>query len=402
LELTLTVTELSKYLQKKISKDDYLQSLQLIGEVSNHHYSPSGHHYFSLKDDQSIIKCVLFNRGQGGEYLLDGNQILSSGKISIYQARGELQFYADKVETYGVGTLQQEYEKLKLKLESEGLFDLSRKRQIPNIPRKIGLVTSKTGSVLQDIINIISRRYPNLKIILADTRVQGVNAAGSIEKSIKSLNKLNDIDFIIIARGGGSLEDLWPFNEELVARAIYASNVPVISAIGHETDITISDLVADLRAPTPSAAAEISTPDVKDLRSQIHQKLQSILGNIEIIVYRYKNQYLMSIDKLFNYSPKTEIWKIKLSLLQDDLINKIRVNIDDRKLKVNHLENNLRHLDYHETLSRGFFISTLKKDNTIIKDITKINAGDHLIFSNLQGMIEAETIKIKKNKGNNE
>ena len=402
MELTLTVTELSKYLQKKISKDDYLQSLQLIGEVSNHHYSPAGHHYFSLKDDQSIIKCVLFSRGEGGEYLLDGNQILSSGKISIYQARGELQFYADKVQTYGVGTLQQEYEKLKLKLESEGLFDSSRKRNLPQIPKKIGLITSKTGSVLQDIINVISRRYPNLKIILADTRVQGTNAAGSIESSIKSLNKLRDIDFIILARGGGSLEDLWPFNEELVARAIYASSIPIISAIGHETDTTISDLVADLRASTPSVAAEISTPDIRDLKQQIHQKLQNMFGNIENIIYRYKNQYLMSIDKFMNYTPKTEIWKIKLSLLRDELINKIKINIDDKKLKITHLENNLKHLNYHETLARGFFISSLKKDNTIIRDITKINTGDHLIFSNLQGMIEAETIKIKKNKGNNE
>ena len=402
MELTLTVTELSKYLQKKISKDDYLQSLQLVGEVSNHHYSPSGHHYFSLKDDQSIIKCVLFSKGQGGEHLLDGNQILSSGKISIYQARGELQFYADTVQTYGVGTLKQEYEKLKLKLESEGLFDSSRKRQIPQIPKKIGLVTSKTGSVLQDIINIISRRYPNLKIVLADTRVQGANAAGSIENSIKSLNKLSGVDLIIIARGGGSLEDLWPFNEEIVARAIYASSIPVISAIGHETDITISDLVADLRAPTPSAAAEISTPDIKDLKAHIHQKLQKILGSVENIVYKYKNQHSMSVDKFFNYKPKTEIFKIKLSLLKDDLVNKIKINIDDRKLKIIHLENNLKHLNYHETLARGFFISSLKKDNTIIRDITKINTGDHLIFSNLQGIIEAKTIKIKKNKGNNE
>jgi exodeoxyribonuclease VII large subunit len=397
--LTLTVTELSKYLQKKLNKDSYLQSLQIIGEVSNHHAAQSGHHYFSLKDEESIIKCVLFAGGDGGGHLTDGDQILASGKISFYQARGDLQFYAEEITPYGIGTLQQQFEKLKLKLEAEGLFDLSRKRPIPEMPKVIGIVTSKTGSVIQDILNVIQRRYAHIKIIIADTRVQGENAASSITESITNLNKLRNIDLVIIARGGGSLEDLWPFNEESVARAIYASNIPIISAVGHETDTTISDLVADLRAPTPSAAAELSTPNVQELKEMINTKLLNMILNVNKIMSGLRGQYSMSVDRFLNYKPETSTYKIKVYSLKQELLSLMQARINDSKLKILNLKTSLNHLNFEDTLSRGFFISSRKKDNSIIKNLDSITIGERLIFSNLQGKIETETIEITKNKG---
>ncbi len=226
-DITFTPSELIKYIYKKINQDNYLNSFHLIGEVSNHSSPPSGHHYFVIKDDEALIKCVLFNRGSGKENLKDGNQIIAEGKMSVYQPRGEIQFIAENIHSQGEGTLQQRFEELKSSLEAQGLFDVSRKREIPKMPKKVGIVTSKTGSVIQDMINVIRRRYPNLKLIIADTRVQGDEAANSITESISALNKL-DIDVIVLARGGGSIEDLWPFNEEKVAREIFKSKIPII------------------------------------------------------------------------------------------------------------------------------------------------------------------------------
>jgi len=398
LDITLTVTELIKYIQKKFNQDSYLNSVQLVGEVSNHHTSPAGHHYFSLKDDESVIKCVLFSRGSGQNHLIDGSSILANGKISIYQARGDLQFYADSISPRGEGTLQQKFDKLKLELESQGLFDESRKRDIPKIPKVIGIVTSKTGSVLQDILNVMKRRYSKIKIIIADTRVQGDDAAESISESINNLNKLNNLDLIILARGGGSLEDLWPFNEEIVARSIFASSVPIISAVGHETDFTISDLVSDLRAPTPSVAAELSTPDSKQLKELIDSKLNEILSKVNLKIYNLGNQYSISLDRLLSFQLNTSFYKLKIDSIKSSLINQLESKITNAKLILQDIENSLKHLNFDETLARGFFLTSKKEDNSLIKDINNIKKGDHLIISNNQGSLHTETIEVIKNK----
>jgi len=398
LDITLTVTELIKYIQKKFNQDSYLNSVQLVGEVSNHHASPAGHHYFSLKDDESVIKCVLFSRGSGQNHLIDGSSILANGKISIYQARGDLQFYADSISPRGEGTLQQKFDKLKLELESQGLFDESRKRDIPKIPKVIGIVTSKTGSVLQDILNVMKRRYSKIKIIIADTRVQGDDAAESISESINNLNKLNNLDLIILARGGGSLEDLWPFNEEIVARSIFASSVPIISAVGHETDFTISDLVSDLRAPTPSVAAELSTPDSKQLKELIDSKLNEILSKVNLKIYNLGNQYSISLDRLLSFQLNTSFYKLKIDSIKSSLINQLESKITNAKLILQDIENSLKHLNFDETLARGFFLTSKKEDNSLIKDINNIKKGDHLIISNNQGSLHTETIEVIKNK----
>ena len=398
-DITFTPSELTKYIHKKINQDKYLNSFQLIGEISNHSSPPSGHHYFVIKDDESLIKCVLFSRGLGKENLKDGSQVVAEGKMSIYQPRGEIQFIAETVQLQGEGSLQQKFEKLKAELEAQGLFDDSRKREIPKMPNKIGIITSKTGSVLQDIINVIQRRYPNLKLILADTRVQGEKASNSIVESIFLMNKLDDIDVIILARGGGSIEDLWPFNEEIVARQIFKSRIPVISAIGHETDFTISDLVSDLRAPTPSAAAEIISPDIDSLKELVNIKLRELNLSFNLIIENLKNRFYISMDRIINFKIETSVNNIKINSLKENLNQTLELKIKEIKFKLLNLENILSQLNIDKVFAKGFFLTQLKSDKSIIKNFKNINKGDHILISNLNETLEAEAIEIKKEKG---
>ena len=398
-DITFTPSELTKYIHKKINQDKYLNSFQLIGEISNHSSPPSGHHYFVIKDDESLIKCVLFSRGLGKENLKDGSQVVAEGKMSIYQPRGEIQFIAETVQLQGEGSLQQKFEKLKAELEAQGLFDTSRKREIPKMPNKIGIITSKTGSVLQDIINVIQRRYPNLKLILADTRVQGEKASNSIVESIFLMNKLDDIDVIILARGGGSIEDLWPFNEEIVARQIFKSRIPVISAIGHETDFTISDLVSDLRAPTPSAAAEIISPDIDSLKELVNIKLRELNLSFNLIIENLKNRFYISMDRIINFKIETSVNNIKINSLKENLNQTLELKIKEIKFKLLNLENILNQLNIDKVFAKGFFLTQLKSDKSIIKNFKNINKGDHILISNLNETLEAEAIEIKKEKG---
>ena len=392
-DITFTPSELTNYIYKKINQDKYLNSFQLIGEISNLSSPPSGHHYFAIKDDESLIKCVLFSRGSGKENLKDGNQIIAEGKMSVYQPRGEIQFIAEAIHSQGEGTLQQRFEELKSSLEAQGLFDVSRKREIPKMPKKVGIVTSKTGSVIQDIINVIQRRYPNLKLVIADTRVQGEEAAKSITKSISSLNKL-DIDVIVLARGGGSIEDLWPFNEEKVAREIFKSKIPIISAIGHETDFTISDLVADLRAPTPSAAAEIISPDIDYLNELILLRTRDLEISFNTILENLKNRFFISMDRIINYKIETSINNYKINSLTNEIINIFDNNLKEIKYKLENYEISLNHLDINKIFSKGFFLTQLKSDKSIIKSFKNIKKGDQILVSNLNETLEAETIKI--------
>ena len=399
-DITFTPSELNNYIYKKISQDKYLSSFHLIGEVSNHSSPPSGHHYFSIKDDEAIIRCVLFSRGLGKENLIDGNQIVAEGKMSVYQPRGEIQFIAEVIHSQGEGSLQQKFEELKSSLEAQGLFNQSRKREIPKMPRKIGIVTSKTGSVIQDMINVIQRRYPNLKLIIADTRVQGGEAADSIIYSISSLNKL-DIDVIILARGGGSIEDLWPFNEEKVAREIYKSKIPIISAIGHETDFTISDLVSDLRAPTPSAAAEIISPDIDYLSELVSIRIKELELSFNSVVENLKNRFYLSIDRIINYKIENSINNYKINSLTSELVNKFDSRIKEIKFKLENFEISLKHLDINKIISKGFFFTQLKSDKSIIKDFKNIKKGDQVLISNFNETLEAEIKKIINKGGTN-
>lgn len=265
------VSELTSYLRELFESNDNLYDCWIAGEVSNLSQSGSGHYYFTIKDRDAQLRCVLFRQQAIWQTVLPANgaAVVAHGRVSLYEATGNLQFYVDMLQEEGQGVLFLAFEQLKTALEAQGLFAEERKRSIPALPRRIGLVTSPQAAALQDILNVLSRRYPLAEVVLSPTPVQGEGAARQIAGAIGALNALEDeeaVDVIIVARGGGSIEELWAFNEEVVARAAYASRIPVISGVGHETDFTIIDYVADLRAPTPSAAAELATPDIEELK----------------------------------------------------------------------------------------------------------------------------------------
>ncbi|HLB28900.1 MAG TPA: exodeoxyribonuclease VII large subunit [Dehalococcoidia bacterium] len=280
-----TIRQAASYLRQILEADEVLADLWVEGEVSNLSRPSSGHVYFTLKDDSAQLRCVLFRGQNQGFQLENGAQVIAHGRVSIYEAWGQLQLYVDFVRPQGMGLLHLQLERLKEKLRAEGLFEESRKRPLPAFPRRIGLVTSPTGAVLHDIRTVLGRRWPLVELVLSPTPVQGEEAAPQIVAALYRLYSLctqraSDLDLIIIARGGGSLEELWPFNDETVARAIFASPVPTISAVGHQTDFTVADMVADLRAPTPSAAAEMAVPDRSEVVRRLGNWREALAGAV--------------------------------------------------------------------------------------------------------------------------
>lgn len=329
----MTITQLNKYLKYKFDEDANLKRVYLKGEISNFKAHTRGHFYFTLKDEGSRIAAVMFQSSACKLKFMpnDGMKVLVSGRVSVYEATGGYQIYVDNMQESGIGNLYVAYEQLKKKLADEGLFDKERKRKIVKMPKKIGIVTAPTGAAIRDILTTIKRRYPIVETILFPALVQGEYAAESIAKQIKVANTY-DIDTLIVGRGGGSIEDLWPFNEEIVARAIYNSRVPVISAVGHEVDFTIADFVADLRAPTPTAAAEISVVDINTVREyfyNVRNRSYNAINNI-ISLDRKKLDKFMDSYILKNPNNMYEIKEQKLDMLIDRankiITNKIEVN----------------------------------------------------------------------------
>ena len=310
----ISVTELNKLAKSLL--ENGIPKLWIEGEISNLARPASGHVYFSLKDETSQIRCAWFKQRQSinANDISNGTKMLALGKISLYQPRGEYQFIIEKMETAGEGDLKRKYEELKQKLFNEGLFDREKKLQIPKLPKKIGVITSPSGAAIRDVLSILKRRFPLLPIVIFPITVQGDNAAPDIENALKKANLRADCDVLILTRGGGSLEDLWAFNEEIVARAIHTSKIPIISAIGHETDTTIADFVSDIRAPTPSGAAEIVTPD----QSELLKLLETMSRRIEHEINQYINSKSQSMDwlskRLSQSSPKMTVRK-KIEIL---------------------------------------------------------------------------------------
>ena len=310
----ISVTELNKLAKSLL--ENGIPKLWIEGEISNLARPASGHIYFSLKDETSQIRCAWFKQRQSinANDISNGMKMLALGKISLYQPRGEYQFIIEKMETAGEGDLKRKYEELKQKLFNEGLFDREKKLQIPKLPKKIGVITSPSGAAIRDVLSILKRRFPLLPIVIFPITVQGDNAAPDIENALKKANLRADCDVLILTRGGGSLEDLWAFNEEIVARAIHTSKIPIISAIGHETDTTIADFVSDIRAPTPSGAAEIVTPD----QSELLKLLETMSRRIEHEINQYINSKSQSMDwlskRLSQSSPKMTVRK-KIEIL---------------------------------------------------------------------------------------
>ncbi|MCH7652599.1 MAG: exodeoxyribonuclease VII large subunit, partial [Chloroflexi bacterium] len=361
-----SVSQVSSYLKEVIEQDSLLQDVWVGGEVSNLARPGSGHSYFTLRDANASLRCVMFRNSRGSEQLDNGVAIIAHGRISIYEVRGDLQLIVDIVQPEGVGELQLKLEQLKLKLETEGLFEPSRKRKLPIFPQKIGVVSSPTGAVWHDIQDVIGRRYPLVELMLAPAPVQGDTAAPAIAEAIQAANDEPDLDVVIVARGGGSLEDLWPFNEELVARAIYGSRVPVVSAVGHETDYTIADLVADVRAPTPSAAAELVVPDRMELSSRILIQEQSLNAGIWGQLSTKKEAAAHLIGRVERGRPDLDTLRMRVDDLLKTAYTHLKHNLAVKSERFGGLDARLHSVSPRDTMRRGYAIIQTKQAGALI------------------------------------
>lgn len=388
----ISVTELNLYMKKKIDTDEYLNNIMVKGEISNfkHHYT--GHMYFTLKDENSLIKCIMFKSYTSNLKFIpkDGMKVIILGTVSVFERDGVYQIYCKAMQEDGMGSLHLAYEELKNKLEKEGLFNKDHKKEIPKMPKCIGVLTSNTGSVIRDIINVSTRRNPNVYIKLLPVPVQGPTASEKIVQAIEEMNENKMADVIIIARGGGSLEDLWPFNEENVARAIYNSELPIISAVGHETDFTIADFVADLRAPTPSAAAELAVPNIADIILKLQEcnnRLKiSLKKKIELMKLRYEK---CMANRVFREPlQKVNEKYILLDIRVKSIRNSIDIKVNNEKAKFVELASKLDALSPLKTLTRGYSIIT--KDNKVVKSVNSIKNGDEIQVKFIDGKAKAK------------
>jgi exodeoxyribonuclease VII large subunit len=361
-----TVTELTKLI--KVSLEEEFSEISVEGEISNFKAHVSGHWYFNLKDSGALINCAMWKGLNNYVFFTpeDGMKVIVSGRIIVYPPRGNYQIEVRSMKPAGEGELQAAFERLKRKLQAEGLFDPKFKKPVPAFPRKVGIVTAIDGAAFRDMISVARRRFPLIEILIAPAKVQGEGSAQSIVNSIELLNLKKDIDLIIIGRGGGSLEDLWAFNEELVARAVFASAIPVISAVGHEVDFTISDFVADLRAPTPSAAMEIATPDKEDLMDSILQFSLKTSDNISYIL-DVKNQIILNILSSYGFRMPQDKVRIKSQEL-DNLLFRVQQKFDAKLLgiknKISIFAKVLEANDIRKVLKKGFVL--VKQDDRFI------------------------------------
>jgi exodeoxyribonuclease VII large subunit len=387
----LTVSDINKHVKNIVDGDIFLNKIYLKGEISNFKFHSRGHLYFSLKDDESKINAVMFefNRLKGLDFEpTDGMNVLIEGKVSVYVPNGAYQIYVEKMTQDGLGNLYIEFEKLKKKLEQEGLFLVSHKRLIPKFPEKIGIITASTGAAIKDILSTIKRRYPICETILFPTLVQGEGAKENIVKQIKMANTY-DLDVIILGRGGGSIEDLWAFNEEIVARAIYDSKIPIISAVGHDIDFTISDFVADLRAATPTGAAELAVPNIIDLKALIKQyKIRSYQTiNNYLNIYLNKLKSLKESYILKNPLALYEVKEQKLSNYIDRLNTYIDNLLERYKFNYKIILNKITLLNPLNILEKGY--SVVSKDKEIIKSTKKLKENDEIIIKLYEGKLKA-------------
>ena len=393
-EMAISVTELNSYIKNKIADDEYLNNVLIKGEISNFKNHYTGHMYFTLKDENSLIKCVMFKTyaQKLGFMPKDGMKVFVLGGVSVFERDGVYQIYVKAMQEDGIGVLYQKYEELKQRLEEEGYFAEEHKQKIPQMPKVIGVLTSQTGSVIRDIINVSTRRNPNVNIRLFPVPVQGEGAAEKIAYGIKFMNKNKLADVLILARGGGSLEDLWPFNEEIVAHAIYNSEIPIISAVGHETDFSISDFVADLRAPTPSAAAELAVPDIYEVKQKINtyqNRLRlTLIKKVEIMKLRYEKCMSSRVFKepLRNINDNY----LKIDAYIKRLENSIKTKQKEEKTKYIELVSKLDTLSPLKTLTRGY--SLVEQDNKIIKNSKDLKTGDKVNIRFADGEKQAEIL----------
>lgn len=385
-----TVSEINKYIKMIFDKDVYLNNITIQGEITNFKAHYTGHLYFTLKDDTSTIKCIMFKSFASLIKFKpsDGMKVVITGQISVFERDGAYQIYCRTMTPEGLGELYLAYEQLKDKLNKEGLFDSSYKKKIPYLPNRVGVITSKTGAVVRDIINVTTRRYPNVNLLIYPAAVQGVNVAQTVIEGLDTFNRLNNVDVIIIARGGGSFEDLFGFNDENLARKIFESKIPVISAVGHETDFTICDFVSDLRAPTPSAAAELVYPQYSDIVKKIAIDKNRIIIGIQNYIIR-KREYVKRIKAAKLEKVPLDIIN-KYRMIIDGTIRKsegsIRLRIEKYKSKCMQTISKLDALSPLKTLTRGYSVVE-NKEGKVIKSVKDVKKDDKLNLTLTDGKI---------------
>lgn len=388
-----TVSSVNRYLKILIEKEDFLNNISIIGEISNLKLHHTGHIYFNLKDENSNIKCVMFKSYATNLKFKpqEGMKVIIAGSINIYERDGTYQVYCNSIFPVGIGELYQKFEMLKERLEREGIFDELHKKKLPIFPKRVGVITSRTGSVIQDIINVSTRRFYKVNLLIYPASVQGENVASTVIDGIKTFNELNNVDVIIIARGGGSFEDLFGFNDEKLAYEIYNSNIPIVSAVGHETDFTICDFVSDLRAPTPSAAAELVYPNYEDLVYRIKQYRNEFENYVKVNIYKKRK----TVELLSASNLKNNLLDIinKDRMLIDSCIlkteNKLHVDLERLKSKTYNLITKLDSLSPLKTLSRGYSI-VQNGDNKVIKSKSEVKTGEDLNIVLCDGTISVK------------
>ena len=414
-EVSLTVTDINNYIKNIVDGDFFLSNVTLKGEISNLKFHTRGHLYFSLKDENSKINAVMFNYKNLGLNFIpkDGMNVIVKGKVSVFTTGGSYQITVSNMKEDGIGNLYILFEELKRRLEREGLFSPEHKKKLPRIPKKVGVITASTGAAVKDIISTINRRFPLTEIILFPTLVQGVGAKENIVKMINEANE-SDVDVIILGRGGGSIEDLWAFNEEIVARAIYNSNKPIVSAVGHEIDFTISDFVSDMRAPTPTGAAELVVPSKVEIQSYLNDYKGRIISVINKKIKSYtdtfsklKSTYILKnpismyeideqkldnmLEKLGSIMTyKLEREKSKLNNLSKMISPNMLNRLDKEKIKLENIETKLNLLNPENILKKGYSLTLV--EGKIVKSINSVKKGSIIDIKFSDGIIKSEVL----------
>jgi exodeoxyribonuclease VII large subunit len=397
----LTVSTLNAYLGELFAYDPILSDVWVEGEITNYSQSGKGHVYFTLKDGSAQMPCALFRShlARVNAQLSNGQAVIAHGRVSLWQDTGKLQFYVDMVQPEGMGRLELEFQALKARLEEEGLFDPARKRELPRFPATIGIVTSPQAAALQDMLTVLNRRYPLAEIVLSPTPVQGDGAGTQVAAAIESLHRRVRVDVIIVARGGGSMEELWAFNEEVVARAIFGSPVPVISGVGHEVDYTIADYVADLRAPTPSAAAELVAPNISELRASVRaaqEFLDARLGE-QVEAARMDVRHLEGHLQRLSPSHTLDRLRERLALLHDGALTRLDHAVQLRRSTLEGQRRRLEALDPEGVLRRGYAVVT-REDGTPVHSATSAEVGEDLLTYFGDGTVRSLVMDLERRK----
>lgn len=391
-----TVSQLTAYIERLLAGDPALGDLWLEGEVSNFSRASSGHCYFTLKDAGAQIRCVMWrdDADRQGYVPTDGDQILGHGHVGVYERRGVYQLYVDQIRPVGMGDLYRQFERLKAQLEEEGLFDLERKRPLPLFPRRIGIVTSPKAAALRDILNVLSRRFPLTQVLVSPTLVQGEAAPEQIADAINLLNVRDDVDVIIVARGGGSLEELWAFNDERVARAVAASRIPVICGVGHETDFSLADFAADKRAPTPSAAAELAVPDQAAIYSRLEDFVAALTGALRDIIEERRWRLADCVRALRHLSPASDLMQSRQRI--DDMMDRAEKatshGISLRRERLDGLVGRLTAVSPEGTLERGYAIVRRTDTDAVVRSVGQVGSGDRLDVHVADGSFPVEAV----------